>query len=199
MSLRQQNKLRARSNILNAAQELIAVEGVKSATTREIAKRAGVSYQTLYNYFPTKADIAGALLESKTKTWAASVDDIVKRFDGDLIGSLRALLRVTLEQINGPEKELWAYLTLSAINRDIRAQDFGAALSIAHEQFHALLSLASGMGYVKKDLDLHLMANTLFNLMDHAVLVYFLKPIDDDLFVANEIAQFELLLEPYLT
>ena len=69
MSLRQQNKARARASILSAAHKLMAEEGIQAATTREIAKRAGVSYQTLYNYFPTKADIAGATEAGLVPVW----------------------------------------------------------------------------------------------------------------------------------
>ncbi|MEM6999436.1 MAG: TetR/AcrR family transcriptional regulator [Pseudomonadota bacterium] len=198
MSLRQQNKQRARANIISAAQTLIAEEGVDAATTREIAKRAGVSYQTLYNYFPTKADIAGALLETETQLWARSVDDIVKRFDGDLADLLVRLLRDSLQQINGPNKELWGYLALSALKKEVRSDSIGTAFSIAHEHFHALLSLAQGMGYLRRDLDLHLMANALFNLMDYAMLRYFIEPIEDELFIRNQREMIELLINPYL-
>lgn len=46
--------------ILEAAASLFAEKGVR-ASMAEIARRAGVSKQTLYNRFPTKGDIARAL------------------------------------------------------------------------------------------------------------------------------------------
>ncbi len=199
MSLRQQNKARTRTLILQAAQALIAEDGVEAATTREIAKLAGVSYQTLYNYFPTKADIAVAILETEVSLWRQSADTIIKRFDGDLLGSLGELIKMCVDEINGPHKDLWAYIALSAMNKEFSPEDVGAAINIAHEQLHALLKLAQGMGYLRSDLDLHLMAHALFNLIDYAMLRYFIEPVDDDLFLANQRELIALLIDPYLT
>ena len=57
MSLREKNKARTRSAIVDAA-KMLAKEGQWDAvTTRQIADAAGVSYQTLYNYYPAKAAI----------------------------------------------------------------------------------------------------------------------------------------------
>ncbi len=198
MSLREQNKQKARANILRAAAELIGEEGIDAATTREIARRAGVSYQTLYNYFPTKADIAGAILESEAQFWKHGVDAVIKRYEGDLVGSLTDLIRQSIEQIDGPHKELWAYIALSAMNKDLKTEDVGAAMTIAHEQFYALLNLAQGMGHLKPDLDLHLMAHTLFNLVDYAMLRFFIEPIDSEQFIANQREIINLLVDPYL-
>ncbi|HEV3121715.1 MAG TPA: TetR/AcrR family transcriptional regulator, partial [Isosphaeraceae bacterium] len=45
-----------------AAQGLFAKEGFANATTRDIAKEAGIATGTLFNYFPTKEAIAMALV-----------------------------------------------------------------------------------------------------------------------------------------
>ena len=198
MSLRQQNKVRARAIILNAAHELIAEEGVQAATTREIARRAGVSYQTLYNYFPTKADIAGALLETEAAAWAHSVESIVQAFDADLLGSIQQLLEATLDQINGPNKELWSYIALSALNKELPAEDFGSALALAHDPFHTLLSAAQAVGHLSEDLELSVMTSALFNLIDYAMLRYFMNPQDSEAFVADQMALIGLLVRPYV-
>jgi AcrR family transcriptional regulator len=49
--------------ILQAAGELIAAEGYAAMTTNRIARRAGVSIGSLYQYFPNKATILVELLE----------------------------------------------------------------------------------------------------------------------------------------
>ena len=51
--------------ILEAATALFAEKGV-SASMEEIARRAGVSKQTLYNRFPTKTDIGRALAAQRS-------------------------------------------------------------------------------------------------------------------------------------
>ncbi len=49
--------------ILAAASELIARAGFKALSTNAVAKRAGVSVGSLYQYFPNKAAILGRLIE----------------------------------------------------------------------------------------------------------------------------------------
>ena len=71
MSLREQKKVRARSDILAAANTLIARKGYENTTMREIADAANLSYQTLYNYFPSKAQIVQAMLTDVDKAGTA--------------------------------------------------------------------------------------------------------------------------------
>ena len=48
-----------RNQILDAAAAVFAEKGFHRATTKEIAKTAGVSEGTIYNYFASKADLCG--------------------------------------------------------------------------------------------------------------------------------------------
>ena len=57
MSLRKINRQKTRTAILDAARNLARESDWQALTTRQIAKAAQVSYQTLYNYFPSKAEI----------------------------------------------------------------------------------------------------------------------------------------------
>ena len=51
-----------RQSILDAARKLFAEQGYQAATTRDIARTAGIGVGTLFNYFPTKEAIAAALV-----------------------------------------------------------------------------------------------------------------------------------------
>ncbi len=53
-----------RLEILRIAQRMISNDGYKQTRMREIARRAGISYQTLYNYFPAKSLILETLLNT---------------------------------------------------------------------------------------------------------------------------------------
>ena len=61
--------------ILEAATELFASEGYARATTNRIARRAGVSIGTLYQYFPGKDAILAALLDRHRR----AVHDLLSR------------------------------------------------------------------------------------------------------------------------
>ena len=106
LSLRQQNKLRAQQQILAAAEHLFAEHGVADTTTRQVAKLAGISYQTLYNYFPSKALLLRALLNEEFSLWTRQVDQQLKSYDGDLISSLLAMCELSIDLMLGPKKEL---------------------------------------------------------------------------------------------
>ena len=51
------------ARILDAAAEIADEQGIDAATTRAIADRAGVSYPSLYRFFPDRDAILGDLLE----------------------------------------------------------------------------------------------------------------------------------------
>jgi len=60
--------------ILEAATDLFGRKGAK-ASMAEIAKLAGVSKQTLYNRYPTKAELARTLLTQRAMTITAPLDE----------------------------------------------------------------------------------------------------------------------------
>jgi AcrR family transcriptional regulator len=55
---RARNKEAKQRRIVNAALQLFQSRGFEHTTTREIARKAGIAEGTLFNYFPTKEDIA---------------------------------------------------------------------------------------------------------------------------------------------
>ena len=57
MGLRETKKLQTRQAIAAAAMGLFVTQGFDRVTVAEIARAAGVSEKTVFNYFPTKEDI----------------------------------------------------------------------------------------------------------------------------------------------
>ena len=66
--------------ILGAAADVIAHEGYATMTTNKVAKRAGVSIGSLYQYFPNKQAILVSLLEEHL----AHVHPVIERSLGEL-------------------------------------------------------------------------------------------------------------------
>jgi AcrR family transcriptional regulator len=62
MRITAEAKSATRQRILQAAMNLFATDGWHQTTTRGIAVAAGIATGTLFNYFPTKEDIAAALM-----------------------------------------------------------------------------------------------------------------------------------------
>ncbi len=57
MKISEHEKQQTRLKILEAAVDVIIEKGFKSASMREIARRAGVGDATIYNYFPSKESL----------------------------------------------------------------------------------------------------------------------------------------------
>src|SRR5262245_52786662 len=75
MRVTAETKAETRQRILDAAQQLFAVGGFATSTTRDIADRAGIATGTLFNYFTSK--------EAALATLAAeAVAGVEQDFDG---------------------------------------------------------------------------------------------------------------------
>ena len=62
----------SRRRIVSAALKLFAARGYAGTSIRMIASSAGISVGLFYNYFPTKADLLGALFEESMRDVQAS-------------------------------------------------------------------------------------------------------------------------------
>ncbi len=200
MSLRQQKKARARSNIVSVATQLFNQQGITATTTRQIAVDAGVSYQTLYNYFPSKTQIVQAIIAADVAEWGMEVDAVIKHYNGDLLQTLADISQTGFDQINSENVELWREMAVGLIGQNFDESSFISLNQAAHERYYALLRMAQGMGHLQPDTDLHLLAHTLFCLTDYALLLFFLHP-DQDKQVALKTLQDQivLLISPYTT
>ena len=96
-TLRERSKLDKRRRIEQAAREVFAERGFDKATTREIAKRAGVGVATLFVYAPDKAQLLKAIFESELDRISARGESI--RTEDSLVAQLIQFFR--------PRYELW--------------------------------------------------------------------------------------------
>ena len=86
------------SAILEATTQLLQRSEIDQISTNHIAKRAGVSIGTLYQYFPNKTAIFVAIAEKDIERRFRLVADIISTSDGDLAEDatrklMRALIR----------------------------------------------------------------------------------------------------------
>jgi AcrR family transcriptional regulator len=64
-----------RERLLDAAAETFSSDGIQGATTREIARRAGVNEVTLFRHFKSKEQLLRAVLERGLAAEAALIDE----------------------------------------------------------------------------------------------------------------------------
>ncbi|MBN2340496.1 MAG: TetR/AcrR family transcriptional regulator [Deltaproteobacteria bacterium] len=85
--------------ILTAARELFVELGFAGTTTNKIAARAGVSIGSLYQYFPNKTVLLGALYENQMKAQLPIIENCVLRLSSpeqSLQDNLRLLVKAVV-------------------------------------------------------------------------------------------------------
>ena len=172
MSLRQLNRQKTRAAILTAAKALAATSNWQDLTTREIAKAAEVSYQTLYNYFPSKAEIVRALIVDTYVGPEDALLAIIKSYRGDLLASINEInaTRFALIQASDPQ---WWFLLSSYFAPGRDGSTSGARIMELVDQsgdsyYYQLLRLAQGTGQLRDDVDIQLMSHTLYCIANSA-------------------------------
>jgi AcrR family transcriptional regulator len=207
-SLREHKKSQSRQAILRAAAGLFDERGYEEARMRDIAARATVSYQTVYNYFPTKGHLLRALLLERAALPAGALRQVVKQYAGagdlpdadrDLAGAIDILHAITVNAIGATDRALWRFAAMEA------AADADGRLDSlldpqAREQLGQLLLEARKAGDLVADVNLGQLTDTLFDLWEYAVLRFVLDPeASADATLRRLHIQAALVLEPYLS
>lgn len=87
---------RLRGALLDAAAELMAARGYRAMRVQDVADRAGVSRQTVYNEFGDKWGIARALVLRDNDRYLDGIDQVMARHS-DLYSAMAAAVAYTLE------------------------------------------------------------------------------------------------------
>jgi AcrR family transcriptional regulator len=200
-SLRARKKRAARARILAAADALIRSQGYEQTTMRHIASSAEVSYQTLYNYFPAKGDILLQLLIDRIEDVSAHYAEVLRSFDGDLLEALDELARLACTALTSDDRALWQTALIALLSQDSGASKLLDLIdAVAHQSLEALLSAARTSGELTPSVPVAELANTLYDLMDYAVVRLLLDPnADVQTTLRNLSARFSVVLSPQLT
>jgi len=201
LSLRERKKRRAHRDIVRAARTLIEQQGYRQTKMRDIAAAADVSYQTLYNYFPTKASILEAMLTTDLEDVSARIAERIGVFDGDLPTALREINRICLQTLGTPDRrELWWFVATEVWNKRSTGTRIMSAIDhAASDMITRLLHRAQRSGDLINGVDVTLLADTLNSLTEYSLSRFLYEPGRDlETTLAGLDAQMRLLLTPYL-
>jgi AcrR family transcriptional regulator len=85
----------ARERIMSTAYDLFCREGVRAVGIDRIISEAGVAKMTLYRHFPSKDDLALAVIERRKELWTWGwVDAEMRRKSDDPVGQLLAIFEI---------------------------------------------------------------------------------------------------------
>jgi AcrR family transcriptional regulator len=100
-SLRERVKVLFRDQLLQAAEELFAEQGLQAAKIEHIANRAGVAVGTVYNYFADRDALLQAVMERRRQQLSEDLSTLEKRTRGQPFRErLDAFLRGLLEHFD---------------------------------------------------------------------------------------------------
>jgi AcrR family transcriptional regulator len=200
MSLRQRKKDQVRDDILEAATTLIARLGYHPTSMRAIADDANISHQTLYNYFPTKIALLKALLSRNTAKITEPLSALLGEPHSDLLSLLSAAISALFKVLDQNDRSLWCEVWTVSIRQpgeflplyDDYDQD-------AQRLFGGAVVEARRRGDLVETLDVELLAQTIYSIVDYAGLVFIMRPeLTADEVIAQVVGQLELLIRPYL-
>ena len=78
-ALAEQRRARTRDRLLVAAEAVIAEKGLHGVSIEDFVRAAGVSRGTFYNYFPTTADLIGAMNRRVARHMGGLLSAIARR------------------------------------------------------------------------------------------------------------------------
>ncbi|MFF9620588.1 TetR/AcrR family transcriptional regulator [Streptomyces griseosporeus] len=151
---------RARRAIYDAALALVAEVGYPKTTVEGIAARAGVGKQTIYRWWPSKADV---LLEAfldlsaqaAEQAGAAAGEPYALPDTGDLAADLKSVLRATVDELLDPRFEAPARaLAAEGLVNEQVGREFVAKLLEPQLQLYVdRLRVAQDAGQVRPEID----------------------------------------------
>ena len=116
---REQLVVARRAQILDAATAVFAEKGYHRATTREIARRAGVAEGTIYNYFESKADLLIGMITRLAELEQLDVE-LSQAFQGSVRDFVSAIFRHRIRLIERNLEVLQAIVPEMVANPSLR-------------------------------------------------------------------------------
>lgn len=161
---------------------------------------ANMSYQTLYNYFPTKSTIVQSMLLKDVVAAAAKAEELIANYQSDPIRLIYSGAKVQLDMVSNRDRHLWREFVAEYM---INSQDMVEAVEhtdlSAHARIERALKVTQQAGHLKTSVDVVVMANIIYNTTEMAFLAYIMRPA---LSRADMLRAFEnelsLIITPYL-
>ncbi|MFC7819432.1 MULTISPECIES: TetR/AcrR family transcriptional regulator [unclassified Streptomyces] len=148
---------RSRRAIYDAALELVAEAGYPRTTIEGIAARAGVGKQTIYRWWPSKADVLlEAFLDLGDRAAQEAGGQGVGIPDtGDLAADLKSVLRATVDELRDPKFEApsRALAAEGVVNEKLGREFFTKLLEPSFQLYVDRLRSAQAAGDLRPEVD----------------------------------------------
>lgn len=142
-----------RRRVLSAAKTAFARNGFAGTNVNLVAREAGISVGSLYQYFRTKEDIFLALIEGSHKYLSDTIDGIFAREEG-FLARVEALLRMAVDTSMEDPALLNLYIACTTEElAPLAGKLSGRIESVAAGRYRKMLSEAKERGELRDDVE----------------------------------------------
>ena len=137
-----------RRRVLDSAKKAFARHGYAGANVNVVAKEAGISVGSLYQYFQTKENLFLTLIEESHGTLTTVIDDILARLPG-FFDRVEALLRAAVDWSRKDPDLLNLYIACTTQElAPLAAKLSGRIESVAAERYRQMVAEAKSRGEI---------------------------------------------------
>lgn len=161
--LREKSKARRRQAILRAAAELFAEHDYTATRMEMIAERAEVALSTLYQYFPSKADLAREIYRQDTDLVRGRQEDIIANPPDDPVEAVMALIEADVSSsLDYTDARTWRQIVVAGFMESGRdGMGVDPFSEIEAEPFQRLLETLQRKGRLPDSTDVATLARLL--------------------------------------
>jgi AcrR family transcriptional regulator len=167
------------NRILAAAEMVFSRDGFQGATTREIARQAGVNEVTLFRHFHSREELLAATLQHGCAAYDALIhpDEIWK---GELPGRLERFVRELYSVVKQREAIARAFIGEARLFPESIRRSLKEFMLMKKARFVATLKEAQELGLIRKEVDVSAAADFLRDAIHSAMLRHTLYNADPE-------------------
>ena len=159
-----------KKRILAAAELVFSRDGFQGATTREIARQAGVNEVTLFRHFRTREELLRATLDQGCATFEALVGQSDEVWKDRLPQRLERYVREMYSVVRQREALVRAFASEARILPESIRRALQEFMEQRKARFVARLKQAQDLGLVRKDVDLSAASDLIRDSIHTAIL-----------------------------
>ncbi len=173
--LREQKKQATRKTIMVVAKDLFLEKGYEATSTELVAKKAGIGSGTLFNYFPSKAELLVEVMRAEFSGMEEKEDMSLEILE-TAEATVRDYLTKRLEGFSLLEKKLFRELIVASLNAYQSKPEFLNSLMeldfMFIEELEELLKEVRNLGMLPKNFEVEIAAELIYSSVMFETLVY---------------------------
>ena len=173
--LREQKKQATRKTIMEVAKSLFLEKGYEATSTELVARRAGIGSGTLFNYFPSKAELLVEVMRAEF-TGMEERKDPSFEVQETAEATVRNYLTKRLEGFSLLEKKLFRELIVASLNAYQSKPEFLQSLMpldfMFIEELVELLKEIRRLGKLRDNFEVEIAAELIYSSVMFETLIY---------------------------